>query len=160
MIVQLACGVIFGPTISVVSHWFKKRRSTAMGIVACGSSIGGTVFPIAFRNLVDVVGFPWTMRILGFMLLALLAMPNLVRAVSASSSVFKITHSGFCRPSAAASRRRAPKAASSTSSPSSAPRSSSTPSPPSSVSWASTPVRTPRSDLVLTIPPDPLRPQC
>lgn len=29
----------------------------ALGIIACGSSIGGTVFPIAFRNLVATVGY-------------------------------------------------------------------------------------------------------
>ena len=98
---QLASGVIFGPTVSVISHWFRKRRSEAMGIVAVGSSIGGTIFPIVFRNLVGQVGyfasrlyytngvliyfcschfrFKWTMRIIGFILMAIIAIPNLVR---------------------------------------------------------------------------------
>jgi MFS transporter, MCT family, solute carrier family 16 (monocarboxylic acid transporters), member 10 len=79
--IGFASGIIFGPTISVVSHWFKERRATALGIVACGSSIGGTIFPIAFSHLVDEVGFKWTMRILGFILLACLSIPNLVRSL-------------------------------------------------------------------------------
>lgn len=42
--------------MSIVAHWFKKRRGTAMGVIAFVSSIGGTVFPITFRNLKDIVG--------------------------------------------------------------------------------------------------------
>jgi MCP family monocarboxylic acid transporter-like MFS transporter 10 len=77
--IGLCAGIIFGPTISVVSHWFKRRRGMALGIVAVGSSFGGTVFPIAFNRLLPQVGFAWTMRILGFILLVCLAIPNLVR---------------------------------------------------------------------------------
>jgi len=40
---QLACGCLFGPALSVVAHWFKRRRSLAFGILAIGSSIGGMI---------------------------------------------------------------------------------------------------------------------
>ena len=43
--------------MSVMAHWFKKRRSTALGILAFASSIGGTVFPVMFRNLLVTVGY-------------------------------------------------------------------------------------------------------
>lgn len=46
-------------------------------MVAIGSSFGGTLFPIAARRLITEVGFPWTMRIIGFILLATLAITNL-----------------------------------------------------------------------------------
>ena len=49
--------------MSVISHWFKKRRSTALGIIAFASSIGGTVFPVVFRNLLDTVGYARTMNL-------------------------------------------------------------------------------------------------
>ncbi|KAJ3479495.1 hypothetical protein NLI96_g9017 [Meripilus lineatus] len=75
--VGLSCGVIFGPMLGVNAHWFKKKRGLALGLVALGSSIGGTLFPIAARNLIAAVGFPWTMRILGFIQLAALAVTNL-----------------------------------------------------------------------------------
>ncbi|KAI0063412.1 MFS general substrate transporter [Artomyces pyxidatus] len=75
--VGLSCGIVFGPTMGIVAHWFKKRRSTALGIIACGSSVGGTVFPIAFRNLTISVGFKWTMRIIGFILVLTLGVANL-----------------------------------------------------------------------------------
>ncbi|EEB89865.1 hypothetical protein MPER_11994 [Moniliophthora perniciosa FA553] len=76
----IACGCVFGPTVGVIGHWFKRRRGLAMGLMAVGSSIGGTVFPIATRQLIGKVGFPWTMRILGFVLLFALAIPNLTLA--------------------------------------------------------------------------------
>lgn len=75
--VGLGSGVIFGPLLGVVAHWFKRRKGLALGIVAVGSSIGGTLFPIAARNLIQEVGFPWTMRIIGFILLATLTVTNL-----------------------------------------------------------------------------------
>lgn len=53
---QLGCGAIFGPAIGVISHWFKKRRGMALGLTAAGSSIGGTVFPIASDRLIREVG--------------------------------------------------------------------------------------------------------
>ncbi|KAI0371653.1 MFS general substrate transporter [Pilatotrama ljubarskyi] len=62
----LACGVIFGVIMGCPAHWFKRRLGLALGIMALGSSLGGTCFPIAVRNLVERVGFKWTMRILGF----------------------------------------------------------------------------------------------
>ncbi|KAF8495387.1 MFS general substrate transporter [Gautieria morchelliformis] len=74
----LSTGVLFGPTLSCVAHWFKRRRATAYGVVATGSSIGGTVFPILVRNLIPLIGFPWAMRILGFIVLLLVGFANMV----------------------------------------------------------------------------------
>ncbi|KAF8334539.1 MFS general substrate transporter [Amanita rubescens] len=76
--VGLACGGIFGPTTAVIAHWFKKRRGLAMGIVATGSSLGGTTLPIAVKNLIPQVGFKWTMRILGFILMFSLVVSNII----------------------------------------------------------------------------------
>ena len=87
--------MIFGPTLGILGHWFKKKRGLALGLCAVGSSIGGTVFPIASRTLIKRVGyghpflwfiyadarctrFPWTMRILGFILILVLGLANIV----------------------------------------------------------------------------------
>ncbi|KAJ3495488.1 hypothetical protein NLG97_g3359 [Lecanicillium saksenae] len=40
-----------------------------------GASIGGIVFPIALRHLIPQVGFGWAVRILGFIVLAVLVVP-------------------------------------------------------------------------------------
>ncbi len=53
---QLASGAIFGPNVGIVGHWFLKRRGLAFGFTAAGSSIGGTIFPIAARKLIPRVG--------------------------------------------------------------------------------------------------------
>ncbi|KAJ2919884.1 hypothetical protein MD484_g581, partial [Candolleomyces efflorescens] len=76
--VGLPCGCIFGPTAAATAHWFKKKRGLAMGCLAVGSSLGGTILPIATKNLLPKVGFKWTMRILGFILLAVLCAANIL----------------------------------------------------------------------------------
>ncbi|KAJ7589158.1 major facilitator superfamily domain-containing protein [Mycena floridula] len=75
--VGLGCGGMMNPTLAVIGHWFKKRRGIAMGMTAVGSSIGGTLIPIASRLLITRVGFPWTMRIIGFISIFTLTLANL-----------------------------------------------------------------------------------
>jgi len=75
--IGLACGVLFGPALGLVSHWFSKRRGLALGVCAVGSSIGGTIFPITAQNLIPEVGFKWTMRVFGFILILLLGVANI-----------------------------------------------------------------------------------
>ncbi|KAJ7104537.1 major facilitator superfamily domain-containing protein [Mycena crocata] len=76
--VGISSGILFGPIVAVIGHWFKKNRGLATGFLATGSSIGGTLFPIIARNLIPLVGFPWTLRIIGFILMLSLGMANLV----------------------------------------------------------------------------------
>ncbi|KAF7315071.1 MFS domain-containing protein [Mycena indigotica] len=76
--VGIACGVVYGPMTAVIGHWFKYRRGLATGVTAVGSSVGGTVFPIVARNLIPRVGFPWTLRVIGFILLFSLGTANLL----------------------------------------------------------------------------------
>ncbi|ELR07254.1 hypothetical protein GMDG_08325 [Pseudogymnoascus destructans 20631-21] len=58
--------------------WFQERRALAFGIVSSGSSLGGVVFPIMLARLMPIVGFGWTLRISGFVVLALLLIANLM----------------------------------------------------------------------------------
>ena len=55
-VVQICTGAIFGPVMAVLSHWFKERRATALGVLAFGASIGGTILPIAFRDIEVKIG--------------------------------------------------------------------------------------------------------
>ncbi|OAA74049.1 Major facilitator superfamily domain, general substrate transporter [Cordyceps fumosorosea ARSEF 2679] len=63
-------GLVFLPASSVVSQWFSSRAPLAIGIAVSGSSVGAVVYPIMLQRLVGKVGFPWTVRIIGFMVLA------------------------------------------------------------------------------------------
>lgn len=63
------------PGVGVLGRHFPRRRGMAMGIVVGGSSMGGIIWPIMLdRMLLDGggLGFPWTMRVIGFTMLPLL----------------------------------------------------------------------------------------
>ncbi|KAJ5096934.1 monocarboxylate permease mch4 [Penicillium angulare] len=62
-------GLIFLPASSVVSQWFSTRSPFAIGISVTGSSIGAVIYPIMLQHLTGRIGFPWTVRIMGFMVL-------------------------------------------------------------------------------------------
>lgn len=42
--------------MGILPHWFKRKLGVAYGLTATGSSLGGVVFPIAVRNLINEVG--------------------------------------------------------------------------------------------------------
>lgn len=52
--------------------YFTSKRSIALGIGACGSASGGLIFPAVVMRLLPRVGYPWTMRTLGFITLSTL----------------------------------------------------------------------------------------
>ncbi len=47
--------------MGIIGHWFRRRRGLALGIMATGSSIGGTVIPITARKLINAVGSVFTL---------------------------------------------------------------------------------------------------
>jgi MFS family permease len=65
-------GMLFLPSVAIVSTYFTTKRALAIGIVASGGSIGSTIYPIMFRKLQPEVGFPWAIRIIGFIAFATL----------------------------------------------------------------------------------------
>lgn len=66
----IGCGLMFCPTLAVLSTYFSKNRGFAIGISASGSATGGLIFPAVVERLLPQIGFPWTMRVLGFITLA------------------------------------------------------------------------------------------
>lgn len=68
------------PAVGLVGKYFKQKRAAAMGIVLAGSSAGGVVWPIAIDQLLKRpnIGFAWTMRIVGFIMIPLLLFSCLV----------------------------------------------------------------------------------
>ncbi|KAK8002251.1 hypothetical protein PG989_001233 [Apiospora arundinis] len=59
------------PAYGAIAHFFEARRGFATGIAATAGSVGGIVFPLLMQNLLPKVGFAWTTRIIGFILLGL-----------------------------------------------------------------------------------------
>jgi MFS family permease len=66
----IANGLQFCPAMALVSTYFVKRRAFALGITALGSCTGGVVFPVIVQQCLPRIGFPWTIRIIGFIMLA------------------------------------------------------------------------------------------
>ncbi|KAJ6507069.1 MFS general substrate transporter [Mycena sanguinolenta] len=73
----LGCALVIPPTFAVVCHWWKRRRAFALGVMTCGSALSGTIIPIVVRRLLEVLGFAWTLRIIGFMLTFMLGVANM-----------------------------------------------------------------------------------
>ena len=67
----LGNGMQFAPVLGLVSTYFAKNRSVALAIMASGSATGGLVYPTIARQLLPRIGFPWTVRVMGFMMLAI-----------------------------------------------------------------------------------------
>lgn len=68
--VGLGCGCLLVPSIAAGSTWFIKRRGLALACITTGAAVGGAVFPIAIARLISEIGFPWAIRVSGFITLA------------------------------------------------------------------------------------------
>ncbi|KAJ5814266.1 uncharacterized protein N7503_001016 [Penicillium pulvis] len=62
-------GLLFCPIVALMSTYFTKKRTIAISISACGAATGGLVFPAIAQTLLHRVGFAWTVRVMGFVLL-------------------------------------------------------------------------------------------
>lgn len=68
----LGNGLMFTPTMTIISTYFSTKRAVALAIAACGSTVGGLVFPSMARMLLPTIGFGWTMRAIGLIQLVTL----------------------------------------------------------------------------------------
>jgi len=66
----IANGLHFTPTMGLASTYFEKRRALVLGIGALGSCTGGVLFPVLIQQLLPRIGFGWTVRIIGFVMVA------------------------------------------------------------------------------------------
>ena len=66
----LGNGLVFPPTVALVSTYFRKRRAVAVSVMSTGTATGGIVFPVVARQLLGKLGFGWTIRVMGFIMLA------------------------------------------------------------------------------------------
>lgn len=64
--------LIYSPATAISGHWFLRRRSTAVGIIVCGSGLGGVVYPILFKALFDALSFRNSLLIVAAFNLALM----------------------------------------------------------------------------------------
>jgi predicted MFS family arabinose efflux permease len=65
----LSASCQFTPAIATIGHWFSKRRALATGIACTAGGIGGIVFPLIILYTAPTIGYPWAIRIVGFICL-------------------------------------------------------------------------------------------
>jgi MFS family permease len=66
----LGNGLLFCPAVALVSTYFSAgKRAFAVSLVASGGATGGMVFPAVAEYLLPRIGFPWTVRVMGFIML-------------------------------------------------------------------------------------------
>jgi MFS family permease len=96
---KIGYGLTYGPCVTIITHWWKRKRALAFGVASSGSAVGGVFFPVALRNIIPRVGcihfhrflfpnppnyvrdhsFSWTLLIMGFILILTFGVANLVR---------------------------------------------------------------------------------
>ncbi|PYI32370.1 MFS general substrate transporter [Aspergillus indologenus CBS 114.80] len=75
LLIGIGAGCLFVPCISVLPSYFSTRLGLALGLDVSGSAAGGIMYPILLYRLLPRVGFAWSVRIMGFVALATLALP-------------------------------------------------------------------------------------
>lgn len=69
----IGSGIFFCPAMAIVSTYFSTHRGLAVSLATTGNSAGGMLYPIIVTHLLPKLGFAWTVRVLGFINLACLA---------------------------------------------------------------------------------------
>ena len=86
--VGIGCGLLFLPSVVMVSQYFTTKLAFATGIASTGSSLGksptprslpriillihnsgAVIYPVVFSQFQPRIGFPWTIRTLAFIML-------------------------------------------------------------------------------------------
>jgi MFS family permease len=62
-------GLLFCPIVALMATYFTKKRTMAISISACGAATGGLIFPAIAQSLLHRIGFPWTVRVMGLVIL-------------------------------------------------------------------------------------------
>ncbi|KAI0382805.1 MFS general substrate transporter [Hypomontagnella monticulosa] len=65
----IGAGILYCPIIACTASYFSKKRALAIALVTSGGATGGLIFPVIAQQLPKHVGFPWTMRVMGFIVM-------------------------------------------------------------------------------------------
>jgi MFS family permease len=83
VVIGFGCSGTFGPIVSDMSHWFKKRRGIAIGIASCGNYASGAIWPPIVQHFVTAEGWRAThMGIAVFCLVSMIPLALMLRRPS------------------------------------------------------------------------------
>nr|POE90661.1 aspyridones efflux protein apdf [Quercus suber] len=69
ILIGLGAGLLYLPGLALVGRSFTTHRSIAMALTTCGAPVGGIVYTLVFQQLIPRLGFGWTVRVMGFIML-------------------------------------------------------------------------------------------
>lgn len=67
----LGFGLLYIPSIALVSRSFVRKRALALGVSTSGAPAGGIIYTMLFEQLLPRLKFAWTVRVMGFVMLFL-----------------------------------------------------------------------------------------
>lgn len=65
----LGCGCLYTPSVAIISTYFLKHRSIAIGVVTSGSGFGSVIYSIVFYRLQPRIGEAKAIRSIGYIAL-------------------------------------------------------------------------------------------
>jgi hypothetical protein len=70
LLAQDICVGLGNVRLAVMSYYFVRNRTFAVGVGAAGSAVDGLIYPVVVdRLLYHEFGHGWTMRVMGFIML-------------------------------------------------------------------------------------------
>jgi len=91
-VIGFGCSGTFGPIVTDMSHWFKKRRGIAIGIASCGNYASGAIWPPIVQHFVTNDG--WRATHIGIGIFCLVSMIPLALLLRRPSPVEHVDLSG------------------------------------------------------------------
>ncbi|KAL4792227.1 major facilitator superfamily domain-containing protein [Aspergillus venezuelensis] len=83
----LGFGLLYIPSITLVSRGFVKKRALALGVSTAGAPLGGVIYTLLFERLLPRIGFAWTVRVMGFVVLGLFVLAGIMLLVPSNDSI-------------------------------------------------------------------------
>lgn len=74
-VVGIGAGCLFVPCVAVMPTYFSTKLGLAVGLAVAGSSLGGVIYPVILYQLIDQIGFGWSVRVVAFIAFGTLLIP-------------------------------------------------------------------------------------
>ena len=80
VLIGAGIGLLYIPSLPILSQWFVKKRSLANGISAAGSGVGGAAFAWGSEAMIQRISIAWSLRITGIIaFIAILVAITIIR---------------------------------------------------------------------------------